>query len=76
MSSLVLLGLCLSLDPVIQAACHNTVLQLLKRSLSVGNIEICKFEYHRHKIVVKGPYPGKWHVSILALLYLVGCLNE
>ena len=25
---------------------------------------------------VKGPYPGKFHVFVLALLYLFGCLNE
>ena len=25
---------------------------------------------------LKGPYPGKWHVFVLALLYLFECLNE
>ena len=24
----------------------------------------------------KDPYPGKWHVFVLALLYLFECLNE
>ena len=26
--------------------------------------------------LLKGPYPGKWHVFVLALLYLFECLNE
>ena len=27
-------------------------------------------------VQLKGPYPGKWHVFVLALLYLFECLNE
>ena len=25
---------------------------------------------------IKGPFPGKWHVFVLALLYVFECLNE
>ena len=30
----------------------------------------------QNSITLKCPYPGKWHVFILALLYLFECLNE
>ena len=26
--------------------------------------------------IIKGPCPGKWHVFVLALLYVSACLNE
>ena len=34
-----------------------------------------KHNFFQNLFEVNGPYPGKWHDFVLALLYLFECLN-
>ena len=47
--------------------------------MEVNDFEILLIDAQKlvfNVLVFKGPCPGKWHVFVLALLYLFECLNE
>ena len=54
----------------------------LSRGAEVDNVGGCAVKpqeawlKYKEKKHIKGPYPCKWHVFVLALVYIFQCLNE